>query len=81
MGTRPKYRVEIFGSEVTRRRLTLALSKADLAEKSGVSFTRLQKIEAGLAGGVSPATVQKLCQALSCEPHEISEVLENEVAS
>lgn len=81
MGKRPKYKVEILGNEVTRRRLTKALSKADLAKLAGISESRLAKIETGLAGGVNTSTVNGLCRVLECEPQDISEVLEREVAS
>ena len=76
MGTKPKYRIEILGPEVTLRRKRLALTKEQLAEKTGVSFSRLNKIEAGLAGGVGEKTVQKLCAFFECQPEDISQVLE-----
>jgi DNA-binding Xre family transcriptional regulator len=74
MRTKPKYRVEILGHEVTRRRLELALSRPQLALQAGISESRLGKIEAGLGNGVLPETVQGLCRALSCEPSDISSV-------
>jgi len=81
MTTKPKYTVEILGNEVRRRRLELALSREQLATKSGVSFSRITKIEGGIAGGVSTHTVNKLCDFFGCKPQEISVVIETEVAS
>lgn len=81
MRNRPKYKVEIFGNEITRRRLERALSRDALAEKAGISPSRLNKIEGGLAGGVSTSTVTGLCRALECEPQDISEVLEREAVA
>lgn len=79
MKSRLKYRVEILGSEVTRRRLEMALSRPQCAEAAGISVSRLAKIEAGLAGGVSTDVVQGLCRVFDCEPKDISVV--EEVAS
>jgi DNA-binding Xre family transcriptional regulator len=79
MQSRPKYRVEIRAGEVTRRRLERALSRSQLAREAGISESRLNKIEAGLGGGVLPDTVQGLCRVLECEPRDISFV--EEVAS
>jgi DNA-binding Xre family transcriptional regulator len=76
MGTRPKYRVEIYADEVKVRRLRLALSKEQAASQAGISVSRLTKIEAGLAGGVSTDTVQGLCRVYACSPSDISEVVE-----
>lgn len=57
-----------------------ALSREALADLADISPSRLAKIEAGLAGGVSTGTVNGLCRALSCEPEDISEVLEREAS-
>lgn len=73
------YRLEALAGEVTRRRLGQHLTRSELAVRSGVSLGRLNKIEAGLAGGVSVETVRALASALGCDPGDISEV--REVAS
>lgn len=74
MRTKPKYKVEILASEVTRRRLEMALSRPQVARDAGISPSRLNKIEAGLGGGVSVETVQGLCRVLQCDPSDISVV-------
>lgn len=77
MQTRPKYRVEILGPEVTKRRLALALTRKQLAERSGLSLHRINKIESGGGWrGVSPESVQALCGVFGCDPLDISEVAE-----
>lgn len=51
-------------SEILKaRRLELGLSQKKLAEKAGVSFNTIYKIEAKM-GNPTIATYQKLCDAL-----------------
>lgn len=72
----PSHRIELNPSEVNRRRLGLTLTRQDLADKAGISVHRVHKIEAGIAGGVSIATLRALADALGCDPNDISEVVE-----
>jgi transcriptional regulator with XRE-family HTH domain len=70
------YRLHAIGTEVTKRRLLNHLTRQELAEKSGLSLTRINKIEGGLAGGVSVTSIRALAAALGCHPDDISEVVE-----
>lgn len=70
------YRLELDGSEVTRRRLQVGLTRSELAKKAGISLGRVNKIEAGLAGGVGVPTARKIAVALGCRYEDISEVVE-----
>lgn len=71
-----RYRLEVLGNEVTKRRLAKAWTRPQLAKASGISESRIHKIEAGLAGGVSPETVQSLASVLECDVQDISSVEE-----
>lgn len=70
------HRLEAIPSEITRLRLANALTRLQLAEKAGISVSRLHKIEGGIAGPVSVTTIQQLAAVLNCDPRTISEVVE-----
>lgn len=55
----------------------MALTRKQLAEQTGLSLHRINKIESGGGWrGVSPETVQALCTFFKCDPSDISEVAE-----
>ena len=53
-------------------RIRRALSQADLAEKSGVARTTINRLERELEEPY-PSTIRKLAEALDVEPHELME--------
>jgi transcriptional regulator with XRE-family HTH domain len=64
------------GPEVTRLRLQAGLTRQELATRVGISRTRIDKIEAGLAGGVGVPTARSLARVLGCAYEDIAQVVE-----
>lgn len=54
-----------------RLRREAGLTIMELAEKSGVSYPVIVKIEAGNIGSVTVRTLLRLSDALSCDPREL----------
>lgn len=42
-----------------------------LAKETGISHTTLWRLKKGKAYGITLATLEKICQALNCQPGEI----------
>jgi transcriptional regulator with XRE-family HTH domain len=61
---------EIDGARLRRLREEQALSLRELAEKSGVSFDSIHKLETGRRAA-QPRTIRKLAEALDVEPKEL----------
>lgn len=76
--TTPRLRIQ--PRELTRRRLAAVLSRAELAKRAGLSRRRVIGLENG-DGGVRPETARALARALNCPVTEITEVVEDGVAS
>lgn len=72
--------LQILPTALRRKRLELALSRQQLADRSDVSYYRISQLEGGFGIGVRPETVSQLADALGCPPSEISEVVPEEVA-
>ena len=53
------------GSNIKKRRLKIGLSQEDFAQKSGVKYTTLTKIESGVINTPSVLIVAKIAKALS----------------
>ena len=70
-------RLVLLSHELRNRRLRAVLSRQQLADKSGVSRARIQELEAGHRLGVRPDTVQRLAQALGCEPMDLVQIIED----
>lgn len=60
--------IEIRVEELLRRRRR---SFYWLAKETGISHTTLWRLKKGKALGINFETLEKLCQALDCEPREI----------
>ena len=52
------------GENIKKRRIKLGLSQEDFAQKSGVKYTTLTKIETGVIKTPSVAIVAKIAKAL-----------------
>ena len=52
------------GQNIKKRRMELGLSQEDFAQKSGVKYTTLTKIETGVIKTPSVAIVAKISKAL-----------------
>jgi len=52
------------GENIKRRRTKLGLSQEDFAQKSGVKYTTLTKIESGVIKTPSVLMVEKIAKAL-----------------
>jgi transcriptional regulator with XRE-family HTH domain len=63
--------VKIDGAKLKRERERKALSMRDLAERSGVSYVTIWRLEADEGGPTRPSTVRKLSDALGLEPESI----------
>lgn len=75
----PTPQLRIRPNELRRRRLEAVLSRAELAQRAGLSRRRVIGLENG-DGGVRPETARALATALDCPVADITEVVE-EVAS
>ena len=53
------------GENIKKRRTKLGLSQEDFAQKSGVKYTTLTKIESGVIKTPSVLMVEKIAKALS----------------
>jgi len=52
------------GENIKKRRIKLVLSQEDFAQKSGVKYTTLTKIESGVIKTPSVLMVEKIAKAL-----------------
>jgi transcriptional regulator with XRE-family HTH domain len=60
--------MKIKREELRRERLRRALSMRGLAEKAGISYVTLSRIENGSGEDVRPTTLRKISDALGIEP-------------
>ena len=59
------------GENIKKRRTKLGLSQEDFAQKSGVKYTTLTKIETGVIKTPSVAIVAKIAKALGVSIEEL----------
>ena len=59
------------GENIKRRRTKLGLSQEDFAQKSGVKYTTLTKIESGVIKTPSVLMVEKIAKALDVSIEEL----------
>jgi len=62
----------IFGLRVKELRLERKLRQTDLAEKAGISWRHLLRIEKGEGGVTKMSTVARLAEALAVDPSELN---------
>lgn len=60
-----------FGEEIRELRKQVGLSQRDLAERIGIHFTYLSKIENGRADPPSEDVIRKLAEELNSDPHHL----------
>ncbi len=60
--------MKINGETLRRERLRRALTQRELADKAGVSYVTVSRMENGSAGPVKPPTLRKLADALGLAP-------------
>jgi len=51
-----------------------------LAKETGISHTTLWRLKKGKALGINFETLEKMCQALSCQPGDVLAIPSSEVA-
>lgn len=59
------------GENIKKRRTRLGLSQEDFAQKSGVKYTTLTKIESGVIKTPSVLMVEKIAKALDVSIEEL----------
>ena len=59
------------GENIKKRRTKLGLSQEDFAQKSGVKYTTLTKIESGVIKTPSVLMVEKIAKALGVSIEEL----------
>ncbi|MDO8469546.1 MAG: helix-turn-helix transcriptional regulator [bacterium] len=59
------------GKNIKKRRTKLGLSQEDFAQKSGVKYTTLTKIESGVIKTSSVLMVEKIAKALDVSIEEL----------
>ena len=59
------------GGNIKKRRTKLGLSQEDFAQKSGVKYTTLTKIESGVIKTPSVLMVEKIAKALDVSIEEL----------
>ena len=59
------------GQSIKQHRETRGLTQAQLAERSGLTITHLQKIEAGKRPGITLYTLARIAQGLTITPAEL----------
>lgn len=59
------------GENIKKRRTKLGLSQEDFAQKSGVKYTTLTKIESGVIKAPSVLMVEKIAKALDVSIEEL----------
>ena len=59
------------GENIKKRRTKLGLSQEDFAQKSGVKYTTLTKIESGVIKTPSVLMVEKIAKALDVSIEEL----------
>ena len=60
-----------FGEELRDRRRTMGLSQRDLAERAGLDFSYISKVENGRIPPPAADTVVELCRILKTEPEHL----------
>lgn len=65
-GCRPNRSAPLDPARLTHRRILAGLKQQDLAERSGVSFQHISRLELGRVGA-SPEVLHKLAAALGCQ--------------
>lgn len=65
------------GKEIERRRIELALSQRELAEKSNVAYTTIKSVEDGSNKKVKLNTLKKIAKGLNCNLINIFRSCEN----
>ena len=60
--------MRIDGGTLRRERLRRALTQRELADKAGVSYVTVSRMENGNAGPVKPPTLRKIADALGLVP-------------
>jgi HTH-type transcriptional regulator, competence development regulator len=63
----------VYGKRLRRLREERFYSRADLAERAGISTTTIQNLETGDHPGAHARTVRKLAEALGVPPNDIAE--------
>lgn len=76
-----KPRLIVHPNKLRALRLTALLTQEQLAAKADLHEATVKKFEGSVALQVSTRTVQKLAEALDCDPARFSEVLLEEAAS
>lgn len=59
---------------LARLRLHLVMTRSELAAASGLSQSRIQQLESGVAPLVRPTTARKLAAALGVSVHELCDL-------
>ncbi len=63
--------MQIDGEKIRRARERQVLSLRELAEKSGVTYVTLWRIETGATGPARPATIRKIAAGLGVPPESL----------
>jgi transcriptional regulator with XRE-family HTH domain len=63
--------VKIDGEKLEKLRLERFWSRAELAEKSGISRDHIGRLERGEGGNSHPPTIRRLAEALGVDPREL----------
>lgn len=61
-------------NQIRAKRLALALTREQLADKAGLGVSTIHKLEGGFMDSVSPKTIQAIAKVLDCDVADISEV-------
>lgn len=61
---------QTIGQQISKARLRLGLSKAELARRAGVSLPFLSRLERGQRGTSDPALLERLAEALNLSGEE-----------
>ena len=63
--------MDIDGDRLRRARERGFLSQRELAEKAGVTYVTVWRIENGVTGPARPSTIRRLAAALGIDPAEL----------
>ena len=59
------------GENIKKRRKALGMKQWELADILGLNTSSVSKIERGETEYISPAHIEKICQALHCTPSDL----------
>ena len=65
------------GQRIRHSRKAQGLSQEHLAERVGITLANMSVLKNGKARAVKISTLQKLCQALDCQPGDLLEYRKN----